>query len=89
MNNDTPAQSYWAVTGRFFNDDEDTPFVTPLCTKDEAIEGFRQWMIDEAMEEGEDEESLRRRTDRLPSQSAASGIYVVSIFSSTAPIHHA
>lgn len=80
---------YWAITGRIPYDDEDTPFATPQpCTREEAVEGFKQWMVDTALSEGDDEEALRSRMELLTDQDLTDGIYVISSFCSDSPILH-
>ena len=82
---------YWAITGRIPFDDEDTPFATPQpCSREEAVQGFKQWMVDTALGEGGDleEESLRSRMELLEGQDLTEGVYVISTFCSDSPIFH-
>lgn len=89
MNNE---KYYWAITGRMIrwplpNDHGDCAYTTPEpCTRDNAELGFRQFMIETALED-ESEDDLRERLGVDADANLVDYVYIVSMFRSETMIY--
>jgi phage I-like protein len=79
---------YWLVSGRIPYDDDDTLYTTPgRCTKTQADEDYRTFMISSALEY-DDEGTLRSvQLDNITAdQPLTDGVIVTAFASSDSPI---